>query len=70
VAEDTQADIAADLGVSEYLVSKAKDELEQDGKQFGQKSLSTEEKRAEVRAAAGLDLVGLDVVGVLVSPLL
>jgi hypothetical protein len=45
--EDTQQAIADDLGVSEYLVSKAKTELENSGKQFGPKSLSTDEKREQ-----------------------
>ena len=49
VTEDTQQAIADDLGVSEYLVSKAKSELENSGKQFESKSVNTDEKREQVR---------------------
>jgi predicted transcriptional regulator len=47
VVEDTQAEIAADLGVSQYLISQAIDEV--GGNDIVPNKLSTEEKRAEVR---------------------
>jgi hypothetical protein len=50
VAEDTQADIAADLGVSRRLIGYAIEELGENGKLGTLSELSTEEKRAEVRA--------------------
>jgi DNA-binding MurR/RpiR family transcriptional regulator len=50
VAEDTQADIAADLGVARSTVAYAADELRESGKLVNVDELSTEEKRAEVRA--------------------
>lgn len=49
VAEDDQAEIAADLGVSAQTVGRAVNELEEGGNRFQVESLSTEEKRDQVR---------------------
>jgi transposase len=49
VVEDTQAEIAADLGVSQDTVYRAKQHHRENGKLTQVGELSTEEKRAEVR---------------------
>jgi len=49
VAEDTQADIAADLGIGQSTVDRAVTELRDSGNLTQVGKLSTEERRAEVR---------------------
>ena len=49
MTEDTQQAIADDLGVSPQTVGRSIDELQDSGKQFQVESITTDEKREQVR---------------------